>query len=79
MSKENNITIGPSTGKLIWALRSIEKARNDYYIAKAGEDEDYKMDPEQNDVFDKCGEMVEKEICERIRLWAISTDPGVVV
>ena len=70
MSNENNITIGPVTANLLRALRSIEKARNYYYLAV----EEMTGTPvEESTVFDNVRDLVEKEIGDNIRTWAFSS------
>lgn len=79
MNTQNNISIGPATANLFQALRSIESARNYYYLATEemrGNPNDLTnhMTPEENTVFDMAGEKVEKMILDNIRFWAISSD-----
>ena len=77
MSNENNITIGPVTANLLRALRSIEKARNYYYIAveeMRGTPDNLTdhMTDEESAVFDNARDLVEKQIVDNIRTWAFS-------
>ena len=74
-----NITIGQATANLIMALRSIEQARNYYYLATeetrgSVEDLTNHLAPEEETTFDTASILVEKRICDTIRLWANSTD-----
>lgn len=75
----HNITVGQVTANLIMALRSIEQARNFYYLATEemrGDVEDLTdhMTVEEKAVFDNAGDLVEKAIGDNIRTWAFSTD-----
>lgn len=75
MNKENNLTVGPNTAKLLWALRSIETARNNYYLAMEelrGNVEDLTdhVTPEENTVFDNARDLIENKIGDAIRFWA---------
>ena len=75
----HNITVGQVTANLIMALRSIEQARNFYYLATEemrGDVEDLPdhMTVEEKTVFDNARDLVEKAIGDNIRTWAFSTD-----
>lgn len=75
----HNITVGQVTANLIMALRSIEQARNFYYLATEemrGDVEDLTdhMTVEEKTVFDNARDLVEKAIGDNIRTWAFSTD-----
>ena len=75
----HNITVGQVTANLIMALRSIEQARNFYYLATEemrGNVEDLtdNMTVEEKTVFDNARDLVEKAIGDNIRTWAFSTD-----
>ena len=75
----HNITVGQVTANLIMALRSIEQARNYYYLATEemrGNVEDLtdNMTVEEKTVFDNARDLVEKAIGDNIRTWAFSTD-----
>ena len=74
-----NITVGQVTANLIMALRSVEQARNFYYLATEemrGDVEDLTdhMTVEEKTVFDNARDLVEKAIGDNIRTWAFSTD-----
>lgn len=74
-----NITVGQVTANLIMALRSVEQARNFYYLATEemrGNVEDLTdhMTVEEKTVFDNARDLVEKQIGDNIRTWAFSTD-----
>ena len=77
--KTQNITVGPVTANLIMALRSVEQARNFYYLATEemrGNVDDLtdNMTDEEKSVFDKARDMVEKMIGDNIRTWAFSAN-----
>lgn len=74
-----NITVGQITANLIMALRSVEQARNFFYLATEemrGNVEDLTdhMTVEEETVFDNARDLVEKLIGDSIRTWAFSTD-----
>ena len=74
-----NITIGQVTANLIMALRSVEQARNYYYLATEETrgnvaDLTNHLTPEEVNAFETASTLVEKMICDNIRLWANSTD-----
>ena len=76
-----NITVGQVTANLIMALKSIEQARNYYYLAAEemrGKVEDLTdhMTDDEKSVFDNARDLVEKGIGDNIRTWAFSTNPG---
>lgn len=76
-----NITVGQVTANLIMALKSIEQARNYYYLATEemrGKVEDLTdhMTDDEKAVFDNARDLVEKGIGDSIRTWAFSTNPG---
>ncbi len=78
--KTQDITIGPITANLIMALRSIEQARNYYYLATEEmrgnvDNLTNHMTDEENTVFDNARDLVEKEIGDNIRTWAFSSNP----
>lgn len=74
-----NITVGQVTANLIMALRSVEQARNFYYLATEemrGNVADLtdNMTVEEKTVFDNARDLVEKLIGDNIRTWANNTD-----
>ena len=76
-----NITVGPVTANLIMALRSIEQARNYYYLAieaMRGNVEELTdhLTVEEKAIFNNATNLVEKEIGDNIRTWAFSCNPG---
>lgn len=78
MNTQNNITISNETANLLMALKSIETARNHYYLATEalrGNPDDLtdNMTQDENTAFDTACSLVEKGILENIRTWAFST------
>ena len=74
-----NITVGQVTANLIMALRSVEQAKNYYYLATEemrGNVEDLTdhMTVEERTVFDNARDLVEKMIGDNIRTWANSAN-----
>lgn len=79
-----NITVGPVTSNLIMALRSVEQARNYYYLATEemrGNVEDLtdNMTDEEKAIFDNARDLVEKMIGDNIRTWANLTNTENVI
>ena len=78
MDKQNNIAISTETANLLMALKSIETARNHFYLATEAmrgtvEELTDHMTKEENTVFDTARDMIEKAIGDNIRTWAFST------
>lgn len=75
MEQHNNIAISTETANLLMALKSIETARNHYYLATESlrgnlDDLTDNMTPEENTAFDTARDLVEKGILDNIRTWA---------
>lgn len=78
MDKKTNITIGPETANLLWALKSIESARNHYYLATEAmrgnpDNLTNHMTQDEETAFDTARDLVEKAIGDSIRTWANQT------
>lgn len=75
-----NITLGQGTANLVMALRSIEQAKNFYYLAmqevRMKDDTTDPLTEAERAVFDTASDLVEKGIGDNIRTWAFSTNPG---
>ena len=78
MSNENNFKIGPKTANLLMALRAVEAARENYYLAIVNEDE-HPLSESEEAAFDAAGSLIEKAICDNVRFWATSTNPGELI
>jgi hypothetical protein len=78
--KTQNITLGQGTANLVMALRSIEQAKNFYYLAmqevRMKNDTTDPLTEAERAVFDTVSDLVEKGIGDNIRTWAFSTNPG---
>lgn len=82
--KTQNITLGQGTANLVMALRSLEQAKNFYFLAMQevrgmGDNTEPFTDPlteAEKAVFDTASNLVEKGIGDNIRTWAFSTNPG---
>lgn len=75
MDKQNNIAISNETANLLMALKSIETARNHYYLATEPlrgnlDDLTDNMTQEEHTAFDTARDLVEKGILDNIRTWA---------
>ena len=78
MDKQNNIAISTETANLLMALKSIETARNHYYLAMEamrGNPDNLTdhMTQDEETAFDTVRDLVEKGIGDNIRTWAFST------
>lgn len=78
--KTQDITLGQGTANLVMALRSIEQAKNFYYLAmqevRMKDDTTDPLTEAERAVFDTASYLVEKGIGDKIRTWAFSTNPG---
>ncbi len=78
--KTQNITLGQGTANLVMALRSLEQAKNFYFLAmqevRGREDTTDPLTEAERAVFDTASDLVEKVIGDNIRTWAFSTNPG---
>lgn len=72
-----NLSIGQGTGHLLDALRHIEDAKNSYYealLVTIGQEEADKLMRSYAPKFDAASELIEHDITDNIRYWAICTD-----
>ena len=75
--------IGPITANLLAALRSLEAAVDYYYSAVTAfrnpSDADWpvrELTPEETEAFDAVRDLIEKQIHQRLALWANTTVPA---
>ena len=80
--EKNNPTIGPVSGHLLNALRSIEDARQSFYLAIdaiGGESMADQALAGCNDQFDAVRDIIEKELTDQFRDWATSNPRPAIV
>lgn len=76
---QQQIQVGPATAYLLNALRAVEDARNNYYLgidAMGGEEMAEAANKQVTPAFNAVRDIIEKEIADNIRTWAIMTDPA---
>ena len=70
-------TVGPVAANLLNALRSLEQARNYYFLAteqiRPTRDGEVLTDQE-NDAFDAVADIIKRDFDERLTLWASALD-----
>lgn len=79
MSNTQQIQVGPATAYLLNALRAVEDARHNYYLgidAIGGEEMAEIANKQITPAINTVRNMIEKEISENIRTWAMMTDPS---
>ncbi len=80
--ENNNPTIGPVSGHLLNALRSVEDARQSFYLAIdaiGGESMADQALAGCNDQFDAIRDTIEKELIDQVRDWASSPQRPAIV
>ena len=76
---QQRIQVGPATAYLLNALRAVENARENYYLgmdAMGGDELAESANKQVTPAFEAVQDIIEKEIIDNIRTWAMMTNPS---